>query len=49
MHNAYLVSLAHVRGITGLTLDVGGEEVPVSRHKKREFMQALTAYLGEQL
>lgn len=49
VHNAYLVSLAHVRGITGLTLDVGGEEVPVSRHKKREFMQALTAYLGEQL
>ena len=48
-HNAFLVSLAHVRRMDGLELEVGGDTIPVSRHKKKEFIQALTDYLGEQL
>lgn len=49
VHNAYLVALAHVSRLDGLTLRVGGDEIPVSRHKKRDFVQALTTYLGEQI
>lgn len=49
VHNAYLVALGHVSRLDGLTLTVGGDEVPVSRHKKRAFVKALTTYLGEQL
>lgn len=49
VHNAYLVSLAHVSRFCGLTLSIGGDEIPVSRHKKRAFVQALTTYLGEQI
>ena len=48
-HNAFLVSLAHVRRIDGLELEIAGDTIPVSRHKKKEFIQALTDYLGEQL
>lgn len=49
VHNACLVSLAHVRQINGLEVEVAGDTLPVSRHKKKEFIQALTDYLGEQL
>lgn len=48
-HNAYLVALAHVRRINGLELEIAGDALPISRHKKKEFIQALTDYLGEQL
>lgn len=49
VHNAFLVGLAHVRRIDGLELEAAGDTLPISRHKKKEFMQALTDYLGEQL
>ena len=49
VHNAYLVALAHVRRISGLEAEVAGELLPISRHKKKAFIQALTDYLGEQL
>lgn len=49
IHNAYLVALAHVRRISGLEAEVAGELLPISRHKKKAFIQALTDYLGEQL
>ena len=49
IHNAYLVSLAHVSRISGFEVNVGDDVLPVSRHKKREFLQALTDYMGEQL
>ncbi|MGN0776185.1 MAG: LytR/AlgR family response regulator transcription factor [Candidatus Ventricola sp.] len=48
-HNAFLVALAHVRRINGLELEIAGDTLPISRHKKKEFVQALTDYLGEQL
>ena len=49
IHNAYLVSLAHVSRISGFEVSVGDDTLPVSRHKKREFLQALTDYIGDQL
>lgn len=48
-HNAFLVALTHVRRINGLELEIAGDTLPISRHKKKEFVQALTDYLGEQL
>lgn len=49
VHNAYLVALRHANRIGAADVTVGGEIVPVSRHKKRDFVRALTAYWGEQL
>lgn len=49
IHNACLVSLAHVDRITKCDVSVGGDLLPVSRYKKREFLKALTSFMGEQL
>lgn len=46
-HNAYLVNLQHVTGIlqNNVILDAG-EELPVSRTRKKAFLDALTDYIG---
>ena len=49
IHNACIVSLAHVEHISGCDVTVGGDVLPVSRHKKRDFLKALTSFMGEQL
>ena len=49
IHNACIVSLAHVERISGCDVTVGGDVLPVSRHKKRDFLKALTSFMGEQL
>lgn len=43
---SYLVNLAHVDGIRGDNVMVDGENLPISRQKRKEFIAALTAYLG---
>lgn len=43
---SYLVNLAHVSGIVGDNAIVQGEKIPISRQKRKEFIAALTAYLG---
>ncbi|NMM95031.1 LytR/AlgR family response regulator transcription factor [Bifidobacterium oedipodis] len=43
---SFLVNPRHVSGIHGDEALVGGERLPISRARKREFMEALTAYLG---
>ena len=43
---SYLVNLAHVSGISGDCVLVGGEKLPISRQKRKEFIAALTAYIG---
>lgn len=43
---SYLVNLAKVRSIQGNKCMVGGEELPLSRNKKNEFIQAFTRYVG---
>lgn len=43
---SYLVNLAHVSGISGDSVIVAGEKLPISRQKRKEFIAALTAYIG---
>lgn len=46
-HNAYLVNLKHVTGC--LTNDVllhSGEQIPISRGRKKSFMECLADYIG---
>lgn len=43
---SYLINLAHVDGIRGDTVLVAGDALPISRQKRKEFIAALTAYLG---
>ncbi|OZG61489.1 DNA-binding response regulator [Bifidobacterium lemurum] len=44
---SYLVNLAHVTGIEeGRDAIVGGERLPVSRQKGKEFIAAMAAYVG---
>lgn len=45
-NNCYLVNLMHVSGIRDNTVQVGGETLTISRPKKKEFIQALTDFLG---
>lgn len=46
-NNCYLVHLAHVESVHGYTLRVGRYDLQISRPRKKEFMQALTDYMGE--
>lgn len=43
---SYLINLAHVSGISGDCVLIGGEKLPISRQKRKEFIAALTAYIG---
>ena len=45
-NSGFLVNLRHVRGISGDDALVGSDRLPVSRARKKPFMQALTAYIG---
>ena len=45
-NKCYLVNLRHVRQVRQNTVDVGGEQLLISRPRKKEFLQALTDYLG---
>jgi hypothetical protein len=40
--------MAHVSRILSNTVLIGGDEIPISRSKKKEFMDAFTNYLGGQ-
>lgn len=43
---SFLVNLAHVKSIRGNVVCVGDVELPVSRNKKNEFINAFTRYVG---
>ena len=45
-NNSYLVNLNYVRAIRGYTVLVGGDELPISRPKKKPFVQAVNDFLG---
>ncbi|WP_077612632.1 LytR/AlgR family response regulator transcription factor [Clostridium sp. Marseille-P2415] len=46
-HNAYLVNLKHVTGsLPNYVLLFSGEQIPVSRARKKAFMDCLADYLG---
>ena len=46
-NKGYLVNLEHVDGIRGENALVHGDEVQISRAKKKPFLDALNNYLGE--
>ena len=48
-HSAYLVNLRQVERIAGSDLIVMGHRIPLSKHRKKEFMQAMTGYVKEML
>lgn len=43
---SYLVNLSHVNGIVGDCVDVEGEQLPISRQKRKGFIVALSNYVG---
>ena len=45
-NNCYLVNLAHVTGIQDNSVLVGGQELAISRPKKKYFLNELTNFLG---
>jgi len=45
-NNGYLVNLAYVERVDKNSAFVKGEEIPISRPKKKAFMEALTDFLG---
>ena len=45
-HNAYLVNLAAVEKTRGDEVIVGADALPVSRARKKEFLEALTVFYG---
>jgi len=46
-NHCYLVNLWYVKGVEDYTIDLGGEEIAVSRSKKKEFMSVLNRYLAK--
>ena len=45
-NHCYLVNLWYVKGVEGFTLNLDGEEIAISRSKKKEFMSALNRYFA---
>ena len=48
-HRGYLINLEHVEGLEGNDAVVKGKELPLSRSKRKAFMEALSYYWGETL
>ena len=47
--NSFLVNLAYVTRIDANSALVAGKQIPVSRAKRKKFMDALTIYLGKNI
>lgn len=45
-NRCYLVNLAHVDGVSGNVAKVGGDELIISRYKRKEFIESLAGFLG---
>lgn len=45
-NKAYLVNLAYVDGIVGNDILIGSDRIPVSRSRKKEFLQAMNQYMA---
>lgn len=46
-HKSFLVNLNHIQNVSAADVTVDGVQVPVSKHRRREFMQALANYRGK--
>ena len=49
IHNAFLVNLEHVEGTTATEAIVDGDALPISKHRKQDFMRELATFIGRQL
>ncbi|WP_417143874.1 LytR/AlgR family response regulator transcription factor [Raoultibacter massiliensis] len=47
IHNAFLVNLARIQTITATDAVVDDRMLPISKHRKLEFLAALTDYIGK--
>lgn len=45
-NNGYLVNLAHVKSVTDNMVTVGEQALQISRPRRKDFMEALTRYMG---
>ena len=45
--HSYLVNLEHVNGVNENCADVDGDQIQVSRPKKKAFLDALNNYINE--
>ena len=48
-HSAFLVNLSAVQSVQGANVIVAGETIPISKHRRKEFIRALTSYIGDKL
>ena len=46
-HAAFLVNMKRVQHIDGNDLYMAGKAIPISKHRRRAFLQELTSYWGE--
>lgn len=46
-HTSYLVNFRYVDRVQGNDIEVDGHQLPISRYRRRELMDAWTAYLGD--
>jgi DNA-binding LytR/AlgR family response regulator len=46
IHNAFLVNMAFIETITVTDVIIQGDSLPISKHRKRDFLTTLTGYLG---
>ena len=49
VHHAFLVNLDHIEAVTASDVVIQGTAIPVSKHRKAQFLQALAVYIGKRL
>lgn len=49
-HSSFLVNCSHIQEVRTMSLFLdNGQEIPISKHRKKEFMEELTRYAGGRL
>lgn len=48
-HSAFLINLHAVESVKGSTAVVAGQLIPISKHRRKEFLSALTVLIGEKI
>lgn len=48
-HNAFLVNLQAVESVIGPDIMVAGNKIPISKHRRKDFIRALTNFIGDKL
>ena len=48
-HNAFLVNLNAVESVQGSDIIVAGSTIPISKHRRKDFIRALTEFVGDKL